>query len=1104
MSKKKSDFGFFSILHPLIQPHLTVRIDKARYYPFLVFSLLTGGLFVFTAWNSFDEDPFKQGTLIENGPSDGAVKIPKRNLYGLDQPVIPGGSNARIIYQPLSRSSAAVLQFNGKLPFLLDYQGLSGGHHAPDSQGQDQDHLKTSRFSSGLPLAPSPEGWESPESETEDFQITITNSVFPVVGDTLRYAIDNQPGQIVMTPPGGGQTWNFSNLGLSTTFNEIMRDPMNGVGQASFPGAGLLYNPEGNFPVSHFQSNNTVEAYLGVTTQAVSLQGYFGGDPIGVGMELVSHYNPPITMMRAPVNFFDINQTSSGLLLPFDAAIFPNVDQLPFTADSMRIRRSISRVDAVDAWGSLTIPGGTYEVLREKRTQYTETRLDAKIQPLGWLDVTDVAIQYLGITTLGVDTLVSFHFLNDQSKEAIAICKTDNSQLQVTSVQYKFVSTPTDFGDAPDSYGTLLASNGARHQIVPGLHLGASVDAEPDGQPGADADGDDNLDGDDEDGVTIPELFKGKVAKIMVNASAAGKLDAWIDFNRNGTFADPGEKITDTLFLGAGDNLLNVDVPLNASEGVSFARFRFSSTGGLNYNGSALNGEVEDYQVNISSVNFSIDNPTVMEGDIGTSNLVFTVSRNSNDGNASVNYAITGGTATTADNDYEPLIPDTLIFLDGGPLSQTITVLVNGDDKVEPDETVIISLSSPVGGSLAMGMGQGTGTIMNDDMSTLSISNPVLVEGNTDMTEVCFTIALSQPLDTTFSFQYTTQDGTATTADNDYSLRQGFSQISKGLQSVDIKVPVMGDCTPESDEMFSLVLSGFQGGSGVFIPTTIGTATIENDDAPPDITCPADRTEKVECGIASKLVTLNLPVTGNLCGSGNLEFRYRPVSETNVPTGPYTAYAPSENNTLSFNLGKYEIEWRITDGSGSSTCSHYLEVKTLTIEMPVIQGPTTFCPALSGIPYSVSPQPGVVSYQWAYSASGVTINHNGTPEVTLDFSMDATAGTLTVTLMDACGGADAIGQINISVGNLFTCLYVDCLINNLNVTNETLALPGMPQVFKIGGQITSDATIQSPKTILFKAGQSVSLNPEFKVNQGAVFVAEIEDCPLIFPFIMGN
>src|SRR5262249_56766034 len=41
----------------------------------------------------------------------------------------------------------------------------------------------------------------------------------------------------------------------------------------------------------------------------------------------------------------------------------------------------------------------------------------------------------------------------------------------------------TDFGDAPDSYHTLRASDGARHGVVAGFHLGGAIDGEDDGQP---------------------------------------------------------------------------------------------------------------------------------------------------------------------------------------------------------------------------------------------------------------------------------------------------------------------------------------------------------------------------------------------------------------------------------------------------------------------------------------------------------------------------------------------------------------------------------------------------------------------------------------------
>src|SRR5262249_40018087 len=87
-----------------------------------------------------------------------------------------------------------------------------------------------------------------------------------------------------------------------------------------------------------------------------------------------------------------------------------------------------------------------------------------------------------------------------------------------------------DFGDAPDSFGTLLASDGARHLAV-GPMLGSSRDAESDGQPNIFATGDDTHGTpDDEDGVVISRLASGGWATATVTVSGgSARLDAWVD-----------------------------------------------------------------------------------------------------------------------------------------------------------------------------------------------------------------------------------------------------------------------------------------------------------------------------------------------------------------------------------------------------------------------------------------------------------------------------------------------------------------------------------------------------------------------------------------------
>src|SRR5262249_38060001 len=169
------------------------------------------------------------------------------------------------------------------------------------------------------------------------------------------------------------------------------------------------------------------------------------------------------------------------------------------------------------------------------------------------------------------------------------------------------VVSELDFGDAPDippgavgglGYPTLLANNGARHTIVPGFFLGKLVDAEVDGQPNAEATGDDlnpeQLD--DEDGVEfLTPLVPSQSAQVA--ASAAGHLDAWIDFNHNRTWADPNEQIFLSKPLAAGQNKMSFVVPASAQSGRTYARFRLSKEGKLGFAGPAPDGEVEDYLV---------------------------------------------------------------------------------------------------------------------------------------------------------------------------------------------------------------------------------------------------------------------------------------------------------------------------------------------------------------------------------------------------------------------------------------------------------------------------------------------------------------------------
>ncbi|MBB3210084.1 glutamine cyclotransferase [Rhodopirellula rubra] len=157
-----------------------------------------------------------------------------------------------------------------------------------------------------------------------------------------------------------------------------------------------------------------------------------------------------------------------------------------------------------------------------------------------------------------------------------------------------------DFGDASDSFGTLLASDGARHAVDPTVRLGASVMATSD----ANVSGNDF----DDDGITFHgNMVAGAEFAFDVDASTSGSLGVWIDFNGNGQF-DSATEQTQFNGLAAGVTTLMVEVPVDAVLDLVQARFRFSTDAAAveSPTGWAPDGEVEDYQLPIAAPTASL------------------------------------------------------------------------------------------------------------------------------------------------------------------------------------------------------------------------------------------------------------------------------------------------------------------------------------------------------------------------------------------------------------------------------------------------------------------------------------------------------------------
>ena len=97
----------------------------------------------------------------------------------------------------------------------------------------------------------------------------------------------------------------------------------------------------------------------------------------------------------------------------------------------------------------------------------------------------------------------------------------------------------------------------------------------------------------------------------------AARLDAWLDFNGDGSWGGPLEQIADNVLVVNGSNVLTFDVPSTAADRTAIARFRLSTAGNLGVRGVALDGEVEDHTVTISP-------PAATGGVFGNPNTIST------------------------------------------------------------------------------------------------------------------------------------------------------------------------------------------------------------------------------------------------------------------------------------------------------------------------------------------------------------------------------------------------------------------------------------------------------------------------------------------------
>lgn len=288
--------------------------------------------------------------------------------------------------------------------------------------------------------------------------------------------------------------------------------------------------------------------------------------------------------------------------------------------------------------------------------------------------------------------------------------------------------------------------------------------------------------------------------------------------------------------------------------------------------------EVENFTVNVSpppSVSIAVSPASVSED--GATNLIYTVTRSLNLASPTTVNITTAGTAT-AGTDYTGNV--STVTIPAGATTATITIDPTVDGTVEPDETVTLTVAAGTGYTVGA-PSSATGTILNDDVPTATISVSPAAVAEDGAANLVYTVTLNQPAFNPIQVGYTI-GGTATNG-TDYATIASPVLINTGLTSATITVNPTADATIEPDETVTLTLAAGAGYT-VGVPNA-ATGTILNDDLP-NLTINDVNAAEGNAGTTNFTFTVSLSAPA---GPGGVTFDIATANGTATAGSDYTA-----------------------------------------------------------------------------------------------------------------------------------------------------------------------------------------------------------------------
>ncbi|MCM2370139.1 Calx-beta domain-containing protein [Aporhodopirellula aestuarii] len=341
-----------------------------------------------------------------------------------------------------------------------------------------------------------------------------------------------------------------------------------------------------------------------------------------------------------------------------------------------------------------------------------------------------------------------------------------------------------------------------------------------------------------------------------------------------------------TFFAGQTSKTITINVAgdVSVESDETFTVTLSNPSGGATIaTGSATGMIRNDDQIAPPTLAISATNADRNEGNSGTTNFTFTVTRSgSTAGAVSATYTVVGsGTNPASASDFVGgSLPSASVVFAAGETTRTISIPVSGDVIQEQDETFLVVLSNPTGGA-TISTASATGTIRNDDAApvpSLSIAPAAAdqAEGNTGTTFFTFNVTRGGVTSGIVIVNYTVS-GTGSNQANASDFvggvfPSGSVQFNDGETSKTVQIPVRGDVTVEADESFLVTLSNPTGGA--VISNATATGIIRDDDTPPVpiLSIAASNADRSEGNTGTTPFTFTVTRTGDTSSSVSVDF----------------------------------------------------------------------------------------------------------------------------------------------------------------------------------------------------------------------------------------